>query len=169
MLEELSSLKRLVGEGLTRIRLVRTATRTIVVAAKPPKGQAPSPLADKVVAYTKEVTEQLDKQEALLRAVKELADSIAEEQVSGAQGAAPLDIARNLRGVVDTLQGELASPQGGLGTALRSFDVELKGVVVVQNNETKIVLPAPTERLEAHQVSTFRMSFAAVPVAPSEG
>jgi hypothetical protein len=169
MLEELNSLKRLVGEGLTRIRSVRTATRTIVVAARPPKGQAASPLAEKVAAYTKEVTLHLDRQEALLKEVKELADAIAKEQASGAQGAAPLDIARNLRGVVDTLQGELASPKSGLGTALRSFDVELKGVVVVENNQTKLVLPPPTERLEAHQVSTLRMSFAAVPVAPPEG
>lgn len=168
MIDELDSLKRLSQEGLARIKSIRTATKVFSTAVKPPRGEPASPLVDKATTYAKGITAELDKQEELLKSVKALTDAIAKEQVGTAKGAKPLDIARNLRGVVDTLQGELGSPQSGFGTALRNFDVELKGVVMVQDDETRIVLPPPTERLEAHQVSTFKMSFAAVPVTPPE-
>ena len=75
------------------------------------------------------------------------------------------DIAKHFRALVDTVQLEARQPRAGeMATTLKSFDVELKGLIVVQDNEARVVTPSPDRAVDPGQLSTIRMSFASVPV-----
>jgi hypothetical protein len=50
-------------------------------------------------------------------------------------------------------------------STLRSVDVELKGLIVVEQDQAQIVPPHPERPIDPGQLSTIRMSFGAVPVA----
>lgn len=166
MIEELAKLKKISTDGLQRIKNVAGTTKllqSVTLAAA--KGELPArEVTEKAKEYTAAITADLDAQKKLLAEVKALVDSIEQAQIDNAKGVTPLNITRQLRSVVDTVQSDLAAQLGGVGTTLRGFDVELKGIVVVENNEARVMLPPPTEKLEAHQVSTFRMSFGTVPL-----
>ncbi len=75
------------------------------------------------------------------------------------------DIAAHFRTLVDTVQLEARQPRAGeLATTLKSFDVELKGLIVVQDKEAHVITPSPDRAVDPGQLSTIRMSFASVPV-----
>lgn len=74
------------------------------------------------------------------------------------------DIVKHFRTLVDTIQLEARRPAAGeLATTLKSFDVELKGLVVVDDKEARVVTPTPGARLDPGQLSTIRMSFGSIP------
>jgi hypothetical protein len=50
-------------------------------------------------------------------------------------------------------------------STLRSVDVELKGLIVVEQDQAQIVPPHPERPIDPGQLSTIRMSFGAIPVA----
>jgi hypothetical protein len=170
MIEELARLKEISAVGLQGIKSTAAAAKSLqTVALSSAKGDLPS---REVPVKAKEsmaaITAELDAQKKLLAEVKALVDRIEQAQIDDTKGVLPLDIARQFKTVVDTVQSDLAAQTGAVGTALRGFDVELKGIVVVDNSQTRVMLPPPTEKLEAHQVSTFRMSFGAVPLVRSD-
>jgi len=78
---------------------------------------------------------------------------------------AAMYLAKNFRSVIQTLQRELDEAEtGDVGTIIKSMDVELKGLIVVENQEAKVVPPAPDQTVDANTLSTIRMSFASVPI-----
>jgi hypothetical protein len=170
MIEELSRLKQISTEGLQRIKTVASASKSLQgVVLATTRGDLPTRDAtNKAKEYTAAINAELDAQKKLLTEVKTLVDRIQQAQIDDTKGVTPLDITRQLKSVVDSVQTDLAAQAGSVGTVLRGFDVELKGIVVVENSETRVVLPPPTEKLEAHQVSTFKMSFGTVPLVRSD-
>lgn len=73
------------------------------------------------------------------------------------------DIAKHFRALVDTIQLDARRPsEGELATTLKSFDVELKGLIVVDDKEARVVTPAPGA-VDPGQLSTIRMSFGSIP------
>jgi hypothetical protein len=77
------------------------------------------------------------------------------------------DIARHFRTLVDTVQLDARAPKAGeLATTLKSFDVEIKGLIVVDDKEARVVTPTPERVIDPAQLSTIRMSFASIPVLP---
>ncbi len=51
-----------------------------------------------------------------------------------------------------------------MATILKNLDVEIKGLIVVQDNEARIATPTPDQAIDAGQLSTLRMSFNTIPV-----
>lgn len=77
------------------------------------------------------------------------------------------DIAKHFRTLVDTVQADARAPRAGeLATTLKSFDVEIKGLIVVDDKEARVVTPTPDRAVDPGQLSTIRMSFASIPVLP---
>jgi len=77
------------------------------------------------------------------------------------------DVAKHFRTLVDAVQLDARAPKAGeLATTLKSFDVELKGLIVVDDNEARVVTPTPDRAVDPGQLSTIRMSFASIPVLP---
>ena len=74
------------------------------------------------------------------------------------------DIAKHFRTLVDTMQLEARRPaEGELATTLKSLDVEIKGLIVVDDKEARIVTPVPGAAVDPGQLSTIRMSFGSIP------
>ena len=75
------------------------------------------------------------------------------------------DLAQHFRSVVDTIQLQSRqSQQGEVATIIKNLDVEIKGLIVVQENETRIVTPTLSQSIDPAQLSTIRMSFNTIPV-----
>lgn len=86
------------------------------------------------------------------------------ETVSKVSTATPLDLANSFKGVVDAIQAE-ARKAAGVGTTIKSMELEVKGLVQVQaNNVTTLVLPNVGTAIEAGALSTLRVSFGSIPV-----
>jgi len=77
----------------------------------------------------------------------------------------PGDLAKQFRTLIDNSQREARIP-GDHETAatIKSLDVELKGLIVVQQNQAGIIPPQPDKPIDAGQLSTIRMSFGSIPV-----
>ena len=74
------------------------------------------------------------------------------------------DIAKHFRTLVQSMQLDARVPaQGEIATTLKSFDVEIKGLIVVEDNEARVVTPAPGTNVDPGQLSTIRMSFGSIP------
>jgi hypothetical protein len=72
------------------------------------------------------------------------------------------DIASHFRTLVETIQLDARRPgQGELATTLKSFDVEIKGLIVVNDKEARVV--TPTAAIDPGRLSTIRMSFGSIP------
>src|SRR6185295_4032722 len=77
----------------------------------------------------------------------------------------PDDIARQFRTLIETSQREARTPGTGESAAtIKSLDVELKGLIVVENSVAGIVPPHPDRPIDAGQLSTIRMSFGSIPL-----
>ncbi len=80
----------------------------------------------------------------------------------------PEDFAKRFRSLIDSIQVEArAGVAGELATTLKSLEVELKGLIVVEKDEARLVTPSPSEPVDPGQLSTIRMSFGSIPVLPS--
>jgi hypothetical protein len=80
----------------------------------------------------------------------------------------PEDFAKRFRSLIDSIQVEARTGVAGeVATTLKSLDVELKGLIVVEKDEARLVTPSPTEPVDPGQLSTIRMSFGSIPVLPS--
>jgi ABC-type transporter Mla subunit MlaD len=89
---------------------------------------------------------------------------------AAAQPAAPtaLNLADSFRQAVDQIQTQARQQSGaGAATTIRSLDIEVKGLVNVdsQSGQTVMVLPTLGTPIDANQLSTLRVSFAAIPGA----
>src|SRR5260370_2067374 len=78
--------------------------------------------------------------------------------------ATPLALADSFRKVVEQIQTQARLQSASApATTIRSMDLEIKGLVNVQDGNTVMVLPTTTTPIDSAQLSTLRLSFAAVP------
>jgi hypothetical protein len=79
--------------------------------------------------------------------------------------ASPLDVATAFRQVVEQVQTE-ARETPGVGTTIKSLDLEVKAFVQVEEgNVTTLAFPQPDVEVDPQALSTLRVSFGAIPVA----
>lgn len=96
-----------------------------------------------------------------LRTIEDLNKKLAEAAV--VTTATPLEVANSFKNVIDTLrQNALKSPDAA--TTIKSMDIEVKGLVQVQQDKTTLMaFPKPGSPVDAGALSTLRVSFATVP------
>jgi hypothetical protein len=87
---------------------------------------------------------------------------------TGLPSSTPVDLARSFRDVVDTIQSE-ARAAPGVGVTVKAMDIEVKGLVQVQNKQTVMVLPTVGSSVDPNSLSTLRVSFGAIPVVRPAG
>jgi hypothetical protein len=84
---------------------------------------------------------------------------------TSANSSTPLGLASSFKKVVDSIQAEARSSPG-MATTVKSMDIELKGLVQVQaDNTTVMVLPSERSPIDPNSLSTLRVTFGAIPVA----
>ncbi len=81
--------------------------------------------------------------------------------------AAPLDLARSFREVIQTIQAE-ARDADEIGITIRTMDLEIKGLVEAGEKTTSLVLPSAQAAVDPALLSTLRLSFGAVPTVREE-
>ena len=75
----------------------------------------------------------------------------------------PLDVANAFRQVVDQVQTE-ARDSEGVGTTIKSLDLEVKAFVHVEDDGvTALSFPQPDAGVDPSALSTLRISFGAIP------
>ncbi len=79
--------------------------------------------------------------------------------------ASPTALADSFRKIVDQIQSQARlQSASGPATTIKSMDIEVKGLVnVQQDGSTVMVLPTLASQIDASQLSTLRVSYAAVP------
>ncbi|MGH3052199.1 MAG: hypothetical protein ACRDM8_04470 [Gaiellaceae bacterium] len=87
-----------------------------------------------------------------------------EEQVTR---ASPSDLAKSFRAVIDEFHAEAREAED-VAVAIKALDLEIKGLVEVEEKQTTLVLPSAGAALDPSGLSTLRVSFATVPVVPAE-
>jgi hypothetical protein len=134
----------------------------IMKRAEPPTRDALTKFAQQLKAYGEErdrESEAKDKEIAELKAKLGGADQVTR--------ASPSDIAKSFRAVMDEFHTE-AREADDVGVAIKTLDLEVKGLVEVDEQRTTFVLPSTGAAVDATALSTFRVSFAAVPAVPAE-
>jgi hypothetical protein len=92
---------------------------------------------------------------AEIRQLKQVIDT-------GLPSSTPVELARSFRDVVDTIQSE-ARAAPGVGVTVKAMDIEVKGLVQVQDKQTVMVLPTVGSSVDPNSLSTLRVSFGAIP------
>jgi hypothetical protein len=159
-MDELKRLVELLSSALDDLEKLRAAIDTF--------RQADTRELPQLRAAVKVLLDRVEESHASLRAG--LAESAKIGKRLDAQGGEPVagvlatDLAKGFREVIQTIQREVDDgDEGDVGTIIRSMDVELKGLIVVEGQQPKVVPPAPGQAIDANQLSTIRMSFASVP------
>lgn len=82
----------------------------------------------------------------------------------------PAELARHFRDLINLAQSDARNPKNDVAVSLKSLDVELRGLIVVEKGETRLVTPTPSRLLDAGQLSTMRLKFGSVPLlsAPAD-
>ena len=139
-----------------------TQLGAIMKRAEPPTRDALTKFEQQLRAYGEEQDREIEAKE------KEIADLKA--QLGGADQvtrASPSDIAKSFRAVMDEFHTEAREAED-VGVAIKTLDLELKGLVEVDEQRTTLVLPSAGAAVDPTALSTFRVSFAAVPALPTE-
>lgn len=102
---------------------------------------------------------------ALLQEITALAQTMPSAQAAPVEAEAikPEDLARHFRDVIDLAQSNARQPEGDSGVSLKSLDIEVKGLIVVEQDEARLVTPTASRLLDVGQLSTLRLSFGTVP------
>jgi hypothetical protein len=163
-MDELKRLLELLADSVERIQKLRTALE----AFRRIDADRDVPL-ERLRKAAQGLAAQVDETTGAVRANLEESTAIAERLAEGggrvSQAVPAQDLAKGFRSVIQTIQREaFEEAVGDVGTTLRSLDVELKGLIVVEENEARVVPPAPGTVVDAGQLSTIRMSFASVPL-----
>jgi IPT/TIG domain len=97
--------------------------------------------------------------------IDQLNARLAATATAAAAGSKPLDLADSFRQAVDQIQAQARQSTSGSATTIRSLDIEIKGLVNVdaQTGNTVMVLPTLATPIDPNQLSTLRVSFAAIP------
>jgi hypothetical protein len=80
------------------------------------------------------------------------------------------DVAGHFRDLIDTFQADARKPRDSETAAtLKSLEIELKGLIVVEDNEAKIITPTPESKLDPNMLSTIRLAYGSIPVIRPKG
>ena len=119
-------------------------------------------------AFASAVEEPTGAQMAHLKEAVALSGRLQQDDGRKEAAIRPEDFAKRFRALIDGIQAEARKGvEGEVATTLKSLDVELKGLIVVDKDEARIVTPSPTQPVDPGQLSTIRMSFGSIPVLPS--
>jgi len=118
----------------------------------------------------RQAEETLNKLEAIMSAASSLSQQIIAGTAPSEEAVRPEDLAGHFRSVVDNAQRDARlQASGEVGVSLRTMDIEVKGLIVVEQDEARLVTPTLARGLDAAQLSTIRMKFGAVPtLRPSD-
>jgi hypothetical protein len=134
----------------------------IMKRAEPPTRDALTKFEQQLKVYGEERDREIEAKD------KEIADLKAQlGGVDQVTRASPLDIAKSFRAVMDEFHAEAREAED-VGVAIKTLDLELKGLVEVDERTTTFVLPSAGAAVDPTALSTFRVSFAAVPALPAE-
>ena len=134
----------------------------IMKRAEPPTRDALTKFEQQLRAYGDERDREIEAKD------KEIADlKLQLAGVGQVTRASPSDIAKSFRAVMDEFHTEAREAED-VGVAIKSMDLEVKGLVEVDEQTTTIVLPGAGAAVDPTALSTFRVSFAAVPAVPAE-
>jgi hypothetical protein len=163
-MDELQRLMDLLADSLQRIQRLGTVLegfrRIDADPAVPPERlrKAAQGLASQVDETIGSVGANLDESTAIGK-------RLGEERGPGPKPVPAQELARGFRSVIQTIQREAFDEAvGDVGTTLKGMDIELKGLIVVEENEARVIPPAPGAEIDPGQLSTIRMSFASVPL-----
>lgn len=121
---------------------------------------------EEVAGVAREYSSRLDERLGVLEAnLKEAADLSEELVVEPPPAVKPYDLAQPFRSMIETIQNQAREPQeGDVAATLKAVDVELKGLIVVEEDETRVVTPRISQAVDPAMLSTIRMSFGSIPV-----
>jgi hypothetical protein len=169
-MDELKRLAELLNNALADLEKLRAAIDAF--------RQTDASDLDRLRKATKILIDRLEQTYASLRAGLTESAEIAKRLLEQGQGPGEkpvagvlaTDLAKGFRSVIQTIQREVGEGDvGEVGTIIRSMDVELKGLISVQDQQPTIMPPAPDQPVDANLLSTIRMSFASVPLQRAAG
>jgi hypothetical protein len=137
--------------------------------AEPQTRDALAGFAKQLKAYDAERDKQISEQTSQL-AEKDTEIADLKNRLEGTERisrASPTDLAKSFRAVIEEFHAE-AQQADEVGVAIRTLDLEVKGLVEVDEQATTLVLPGAGAAIDPTTLSTLRVSFAAVPVVPAE-
>jgi ribosomal protein L9 len=111
--------------------------------------------------------EQIAAQNAQLAEKDKLIEELKKQQETRVTRGTPTDIAKSFRAVIDEFHAETREAED-VGVAIKALDLEVKGLVEVDDQKTTLVLPTAGTAVDPTTLSTMRVSFATVPVVPAE-
>jgi hypothetical protein len=117
-------------------------------------------------SFAKSVDDHLDRNGSTLAEASTAARSLAEGggEPAATAAIAPDALVGQIRALIDGVH-DAPAPEGAEAVStLTHVDVEVKGLIVVEHEEARIVPPHPDRPIDAAQLSTIRLSFGAVPV-----
>jgi cell division protein ZapA (FtsZ GTPase activity inhibitor) len=130
----------------------------------------PEQLRSLAVDFSRQLSElESANRQLLQQALAILQELEKSEQATGKKTASvrPEEVAKQFRNLIETIQLDARRPSASQSAAtLKSMDIELKGLIVVEKEEARIVTPTPGQEINPNQLSTIRMSFGAIPVLP---
>jgi hypothetical protein len=97
--------------------------------------------------------------------IKELMETGGEPVPTETKPVRPDAVADQFRKLMDTIQQDARLPRAGeAATTLKNLEIELKGLVVIEEDEARIVPPQPGSQVDPGLLSTIRLSFGTIPV-----
>jgi ribosomal protein L9 len=128
--------------------------------AEPATKSALAKFEKRLKAFGAEIDRKLAQKDKLI-------EELRQQQESRVTRASPSDVAKSFRAVIDEFHAE-ARDADEVGVAIKALDLEIKGLVEVDEKQTTLVLPTAGAAVEPTALSTLRVSFATVPVVPAE-
>jgi hypothetical protein len=114
-----------------------------------------------------EKDKHIAEQNAQLAEKDKLIDELEKHDETRVTRASPTDIAKSFRAVIDEFHAETREAED-VGVAIKTLDLEIKGLVEVDEQKTTLVLPTAGAAVDPTALSTLRISFGTVPVVPAE-
>lgn len=110
----------------------------------------------------------LQEQQAAIEEAQKIVSQLGSgETPPTSRPAHPEALARQFRTVIERIQLDARQPKtGDVGTTLKSLEVELKGLIVVEDDEARILTPSPGRAIDSGTLSTIKMSFGTIPLIP---
>ncbi len=137
-------------------------------AAAAERARSADELKNAIKAFNDRFTSTAKPQTERLAEALKVAPTLEPEKPPTPRTAVPIlptDLARQFRTVIETAQNEARTPStGDTAATIKSLEIEMKGFIVVENDQAAIIPPDPEKLIEAGQLSTIRMTFGSVPV-----